>query len=122
MDGSKQTTEKLNNQSIIWIASVRADGRPHLVPIWFTWHERKIYICIDPKSVKAKNIHHEPRVALALEDGTKPLICEGNATVLHPPYPLPVCALFKQKYDWDITTETQYTCLVQITPQKWLAW
>jgi hypothetical protein len=116
------TTDKLTNQSIIWLASVRSDGRPHLVPIWFAWYAEKLYICIDPNSVKAKNIRKNHRVAMALEDGLKPVICEGIAMLSPLPLPLPVHDEFLRKYDWDISKETQYTCLVEITPTKWLAW
>jgi hypothetical protein len=28
---------RLRHEPIIWLSSVRPDGRPHLVPIWFLW-------------------------------------------------------------------------------------
>jgi hypothetical protein len=61
--------EKLETAQNIWIASVRPDGRPHLTPVWFAWTGGKLYVSIDPDSVKSKNIAHTPHVALALEDG-----------------------------------------------------
>jgi nitroimidazol reductase NimA-like FMN-containing flavoprotein (pyridoxamine 5'-phosphate oxidase superfamily) len=44
--------KRLETKANIWLASVRADGRPHLVPVWFAWCEDKLYICIQSKSVK----------------------------------------------------------------------
>jgi hypothetical protein len=67
----------LEKQANIWFTSVRPDGRPHMVPIWFVYHDEKIFIGIDPASVKSRNIQHNPQVVMALEDGTHPLICEG---------------------------------------------
>lgn len=106
----------------IWVASVRPDGRPHLTPVWFVWLGKKLYICIEPEGVKGRNIRGNPHVVLALEDGSTPVICEGIAASVPAPWPQEVVALFVQKYDWNITTETKYTQLVEVTPTKWLIW
>jgi F420H(2)-dependent biliverdin reductase len=91
-----ESHSKLINEKNIWIASVRADGRPHLVPVWFTWHSGKIYLSIDPKSVKSRNVSLNPNVVLALEDGSHPVICEGLASPVLPPLPEEVIRLFKR--------------------------
>lgn len=70
------------------LATVRADGRPHVAPIWYivdgdrilfnTWHE----------SVKAKNIEHDNRVALCVDDEEPPyryVIVEGTVELTTPP-------------------------------------
>ncbi len=70
------------------LATVRQDGRPHVAPIWFdldgddliftTWHE----------SVKAKNLRHEARVSLCVDDETPPfafVIIEGTVTISEEP-------------------------------------
>lgn len=117
-----QVAEKLVLQKNIWLASMRADGRPHLVPIWFAWLKDKIYLCIEPSSVKATNISQNAHVSLALEDGSNPVICEGVAREITLPWPVEITAAFKSKYDWDIPTETRYTQLLEVTPDKWLHW
>lgn len=117
-----QIIEKLLQQNNIWLASVRPDGRPHLIPAWFVWHQDRIYICIEPASVKARNIAGNPSVALALEDGSNPVICEGSARAVPAPWSAVVTELFTSKYGWDISTETQYTSLIEVTPAKWLYW
>ncbi len=116
------TLNRLEVEKNIWVASARPDGRPHLVPVWFARYAEMLYICIDPTSVKAKNFLHNNRVALALEDGSSPLICEGEAAQIEPPWPGEVIQIFKQKYDWDVISDAQYTRLVAITPTKWLHW
>ena len=64
----------------VWLATVRPDGRPHLVPIWFVVAEGgQWYVCTAPGSVKARNLHRNPKVALALEDGSNPYVIEGEA-------------------------------------------
>lgn len=113
---------RLLTEKNIWLATVRSDGRPHLVPIWFVWVNEKIYICTEEKSVKIKNLQGNPRASVALENGSQPAIAEGTARILQRPYPADVIAEFKHKYEWDITTDASYNILVEITPAKWLKW
>ncbi len=113
---------KLESQQNIWFSSVRPDGRPHLAPVWFVWHEGKIYIGTDPKSVKSANIRSNAQVSLALEDGTHPLICEGTVRVVEKPWPDHLLAAFFKKYEWDLMKESQYNHVLEITPVNWLFW
>ena len=57
-----ETLNKLDSEKNIWVASVRPDSRPHLVPVWFAWYAGKLHLCIDPTSVKAKNFLNNDRV------------------------------------------------------------
>lgn len=118
----EQALPRLEREQNIWFGSVRPDGRPHLAPVWFVWHAGKIFIGTDPKSVKSQNIQGNPRVTLALEDGTHPLICEGTAGVVDPPWTEDLLAAFFQKYEWDLNKEAQYNQVVEVTPIKWLNW
>ena len=117
-----QALEKLENQKVIWFGSVRPDGRPHLAPIWFVWHNNRIYVSTEPKSVKRRNIEKNRRVVLALEDGTNPLICEGTAQSLPAPWSEDLVAAFMKKYEWDLHKEEQYNDVIEVMPEKWLAW
>jgi nitroimidazol reductase NimA-like FMN-containing flavoprotein (pyridoxamine 5'-phosphate oxidase superfamily) len=119
---SPEGQEKLAQAANIWLASVRPDGRPHLTPVWFVFEDRRLYVSIDPGSVKRRNLASNPRVSLALEDGSHPLICEGRAVFISSPYSAEIMDLFQKKYDWDIRAEGQYSQLVEITPGKWLSW
>jgi len=121
-DPSVDAVARLETQQVVWFASVRPDGRPHLAPVWFIWHSGKIFIGTDPKSVKIRNIKHNPGVVLALEDGVHPLICEGNAKLIAAPFSADLLAAFFQKYEWDLAKEVQYNLVVEVTPVKWLNW
>ena len=104
---SAPTASRLEAARNVWLATVRPDGRPHLVPIWFVTVADRWYLCTAPGSVKARNLGANPHVALALENGDQPYIVEGQA---RPVTPDPdVIAQFKAKYDWDITTDPHYT-------------
>ena len=108
--------ERLDSAKNVWVATVRPDGRPHLVPVWFVVDEGCWYLCTAPDSVKARNLQVNPRLALALEDGNSPHIVEGEARAVTPT-PV-VVRKFKEKYDWDITTDSLYTQVFEVTVKK----
>lgn len=122
MSLSADALKKLHTKKNLWISTIRPDGRPHLTPVWFVYLGEKFYISIDPRSVKSRNLARNPQVSVALENGSHPVICEGIASIPPPPAPPEVLAAFFEKFEWDLTTETQYFQLVEITPRKWLAW
>lgn len=107
---------RLETAPNIWFATVRPDGRPHLIPIWFVIDNERWYICTGSHSVKARNLHANPRVALALEDGSNAFVVEGEARPVAPN--ADVRRKFKAKYDWDITSDPPYDQVFEITVMK----
>jgi PPOX class probable F420-dependent enzyme len=66
------------------IATVRADGRPHVAPVWFTMDGDDFVFTTWHTTVKAANLRHDPRVAICVDDENPPyafVIIEGTATV-----------------------------------------
>lgn len=66
------------------LATVRADGRPHVAPVWFDLDGETILFTTWHASVKAKNMRRDPRVALCIDDATPPfafVLIEGAATL-----------------------------------------
>lgn len=117
-DANTSANGRVEKAANIWLATVRPDGRPHLVPIWFVVDQERWYICTAPESVKAHNLKANPRVAVALEDGSNPYVVEGEA---RPVEPGPgVVRKFKEKYDWDITTDGYYSQVFEVTVKKHL--
>ncbi|MEP7359215.1 MAG: pyridoxamine 5'-phosphate oxidase family protein [Anaerolineales bacterium] len=104
--------ERVRQARNIWLATVRPDGRPHLVAIWFVTLGERWYICTAPGSVKARNMLAHPAVTLALEDGNNPYVLEGESRPVRPDPG--VVAQFKAKYDWDITTDEHYSQVFEI--------
>jgi PPOX class probable F420-dependent enzyme len=66
------------------LATVRADGRPHVVPIWFDLDENNIiYFNTGESTVKGKNMRRDPRIALCVDDERPPYtfsVLEGTVT------------------------------------------
>ena len=112
-----QIERRLQTEQNLWLATVRPTGAPHLVPIWFVWVAGRIYLCTGADSVKVRNLRQNPHVSIALEDGTQPIVIEGQAQVIEAA-PQPVIEAFKKKYDWDITNDDTYTQVVEIESMK----
>ncbi|NOZ29820.1 MAG: pyridoxamine 5'-phosphate oxidase [Chloroflexi bacterium] len=119
---TERIRRRLQQEKIIWVATVRPNGAPHLTPVWFVWDAESLYICISPSSRKARNLAENPQVAVSLEDGRNAVIVEGMATHATPEEREQVAPLFLSKYDWNILTDTTYTLLLKISPRKFLAW
>ena len=100
----------------VWFATVRPDGRPHLVPIWFVIEGDRWYVCTQADSVKARNLKANSAVSLALEDGDHPFVVEGQARTIEKT--ASVAEKFKAKYSWDIMSDDQYTQLIEVTVSR----
>lgn len=50
------------------IATVRADGRPHVVPIWFVLAGDEIIFTTGTDRAKAEHLRRDSRVALCVDD------------------------------------------------------
>jgi hypothetical protein len=61
-------------------------------------------------------LQQDSRIALSLEDGTDPLVVEGEAQAITPD--AEVVRLFKEKYDWDITNDSQYSQTFEVAVHK----
>jgi len=66
------------------LATVRADGRPHIAPIWFDLDGAQLVFTTWHTTVKATNLRRDPRVSLCVDDEAPPfafVIVEGTATL-----------------------------------------
>ena len=64
------------------LATVRKDGRPHVVPIWFELDGDTLVFTTGSTSVKAANIRRDSRVCICVDDETPPFAyiqIEGTA-------------------------------------------
>ena len=58
--------EALASDSVVWLSSVRPDGRPHLVAVWFLWDGERVLAFSKPHARKVENLRHDPHVMLAV--------------------------------------------------------
>lgn len=63
-----------------WLATVRPDARPHVVPRWGVWLDQRFYYDGSPSTRHARNAELNPACTLTLEDGARAVIVEGRST------------------------------------------
>ncbi len=75
--------ERLCSDEMVWLSTVRPDGRPHSIPVWFLWESATLLIFSQPNTQKIRNLRKNPSVTLALDDTKKGVvILEGTAELL----------------------------------------
>ena len=81
----RHTSERLSVEPIIWLGTVRPDGRPHNVPVWFAWHDPMVLIFSMPKTAKVRDVRLSPAVGLTLDSaagGQDIVLAEGRAELI----------------------------------------
>jgi nitroimidazol reductase NimA-like FMN-containing flavoprotein (pyridoxamine 5'-phosphate oxidase superfamily) len=54
----------LESAELFWIATVRADGRPHVAPLVAVWLDDELYFCTGESEQKAVNLRGNQEVTL----------------------------------------------------------
>ncbi len=122
--------ERLRGEIIVWLSSVRPDGRPHTVPVWFLWDGATVLVFSEPNQ-KIRNLASHPAVTLALDNsnqGNDVVVVEGTAVIgkaadeaaALPAYEAKYGALM-QSFGWTVASMTaQYSESIRITPTRFL--
>lgn len=66
------------------LATTRADGRPHVAPVWFVLDGDDLVFTTHRETVKATNLTRDPQAAIAVDDETPPysfVVLEGTVTI-----------------------------------------
>ncbi len=125
--------KRLRSDSTIWLTTVRRDGRPHTIPVWFLWDGATFLIFSQPDTVKIRNLRNNPNVTLALDntdDGGDVIAVEGKAELLsESASDLNVPAFF-EKYGESIKGMGQtpegmaksFSQPIRVTPAKFVSW
>ena len=120
-------------EPVVWLSTVRPDGSPHLVPIWFSWDGESLLIASKPHARKIANIRANPKVMLALGEPEEDFdvgLVEGSAEILDAPAAdvLPPAHLRKYRDEMaaiGLTDEeylATYSLVVRVRPTKFFPW
>jgi PPOX class probable F420-dependent enzyme len=125
----KHIDHHLRTHKFAWLITVRPDGRPHAVAVWFLWDGETLLIFSKPKNQKIRNLRNNSNVVLALDDthkGADPIAVEGTATLLEPGAVDITFSAYTEKYKESIkglgfTPEQmakEYSQPIRITPTR----
>jgi PPOX class probable F420-dependent enzyme len=123
--------ERLRSNMIVWFTTVRADGRPHSVAVWFLWDGSQILIFSQSNKQKLRNLQHNPHVVLALDDtknGGDAIVIEGKAELIDNAEVNTTLPAYAEKYTpllnemgWSPESmAADYSQAIRVTPTKFM--
>src|SRR5258708_29495974 len=62
-----------------WLATVRPDGRPHVMPVWTVWVDGAFYFVSGATTRKRKNLAHNAHCVITVSSSGLDLVVEGEA-------------------------------------------
>ena len=124
---------KLREEEIIWLTTVRSDGQPQSVPVWFLWEGETFLVDSEPGLQKLRNIGGSPRVGLHLNSnarGGDVVRVEGTAEVVHDAPPADELGEYVEKYRESIARigfdpegfARAYPVALRMRPARWQVW
>lgn len=116
-----RVVRRLAESECVWMTTVRPDGRPHVSPVWQVWSAGRMYVVTTGQTVKAANLKSNPGVVVAHPDPVDPILLEGWATFARV-YRAQLRPHFLEKYDWDLDGDPDYDTVIEIIPNKLMAW
>lgn len=123
----------LEQEPVVWLSTVRPNGAPHIVPIWFWWDGDAVLVFSKPDAQKVRNLRDRPQAMLALGDAEDDFdvgLIEGHAELLDRPTSeiLPPAHLAKYASQLDaigLTADeyaTTYSQVLRIILDRPLGW
>lgn len=67
------------------LSTLGPDGRIHVVPVGFTWHDGLVRIITSGPSQKVANLRREPKATVSQVDGGRWITIAGSARILDDP-------------------------------------
>lgn len=107
-----------------WLATVRPDGRPHVVPFDGLWLDDRWFFGGSPESVRHRNLMANPRAVVHLEDAAAAVIVEGTCRLIRPTEELAerLAAGSQEKYGFGVPASVYLGGVWTLPPARVLAW
>ena len=126
--------EFLKSQKVLRLATVGKNKTPHIVPVWYMYSSKKIYIGTYTRTQKAKNIKKNRHVSFCVDVGVNaPNIYgvkgEGNANLIVEEAKVKKIATkillryfksMKNKSAQELLDDTD--CVIEIIPESFSTW
>jgi PPOX class probable F420-dependent enzyme len=123
----------LEKEPVVWLSTVRPDGGPHLVPIWFWWDGAALLVFSKPGAQKVRNLRAHPSVMLALGDAEDDFdvgLMRGRAELLDRPTSEVLPMAHIDKYADKLASiglgaeeyAATYSQVIRIVPDDFLPW
>jgi PPOX class probable F420-dependent enzyme len=132
-EAGARAERRLRDEEMAWLTTVRSDGQPQSVPVWFLWDGETFFVYSQPDQQKLKNIGRNPRVGLHLNAnarGGDVVRMEGTAKVVQDIPPANEVGEYLEKYRESISRigfdpdgfARTYSVALRVTPDRWRIW
>ena len=132
-EAGARAEERLRSEDIAWLTTVRPDGQPQTVPVWFLRDGEVFLVYSRPGALKLRNIVANPRVNLNLnsnDTGGDVVRAECTAEVLADAPPATEVGPYLEKYREAIGRigfdpegfARAYSVAIRATPARWQVW
>ena len=125
--------EFLKSQKILRLATV-GNKKLHIVPVWYLYSSKKIFIGTNTNTQKAKNIKKNSKVSFCVDVGINSpdiygVMGQGNAKIiLENPKVKRIAKKILLRYFDTIENKSAIEllndtdCIIEIIPEKWSVW
>ena len=132
-EAGSRAEERLRNEEIVRLTTVRPDGQPQAVPVWFLWDGEAFLVYSRPGARKLRNIEANPKINLNLNSnisGGDVVRAECVAEVLADAPPAVEVGPHLEKYREGIARigfdpggfARAYSVAIRATPTRWQVW
>lgn len=132
-ENGERAERRLRDEEIAWMTTVRADGQPQTVPVWFLWDGEGFLIYSQENRQKLKNIARNPRVGLNLnsdETGNDVVRVEGTIEIDENAPSADEVEAYLEKYKESIARigydvdgfARDFSVALRVTPGRWQVW
>ena len=72
-----EAEQRLVRGGWFWLATVRPDGGPHVMPLFAAWSGKSFFLASKNRARKSRNLEAESRCVISTDTGDLHLIVEG---------------------------------------------
>src|SRR3712207_4930606 len=128
-EAGARADRRLREEIMIWLTTVRSDGQPQSVPVWFLWDGETFIVYSRPGQQKLKNIGRNARAGLHLnanDRGGDVVRVEGVAGLAEDAPPANQVGEYRESitrigFDPDGFSRA-YSVALRVTPVRWRVW
>ncbi|PKB81529.1 MAG: hypothetical protein BZY88_06320 [SAR202 cluster bacterium Io17-Chloro-G9] len=76
--------EFLAEPLVCHLVTVRADGRPHVAPVWYVWQGGHALVMVGEGAIKVRNLRRNPAASVSIASPDRPyryVVLEGEGIV-----------------------------------------
>tara|TARA_B100000953_G_scaffold115363_2_gene94860 strand:+ start:8166 stop:8567 length:402 start_codon:yes stop_codon:yes gene_type:complete len=124
----------LKEEKILRLATIDKTGTPHIVPVWYMYSAKKIYVGTNTNTEKAKNIKTHKKVSFCVDVGinapdifgvmgqgnAKLIECDQTVSRLEKKILLRYFKTLNNKSAKELLDDTN--CIIEIVPKKYTVW